>query len=91
MTGCAFIGMLNYLYDSKQAPFVFANAQAENKILYSKFAGEVSLVGPDFSTKTKDYQGRILIYPGSKKQHDFQAVGEALSQLATLSVHEDHG
>jgi hypothetical protein len=39
MTGCAFIAILNYLYEIKNAPFVFANAVAENKILYSKFAG----------------------------------------------------
>ena len=28
MTGCAFIAMLNYLYDNKNALFVFANAEA---------------------------------------------------------------
>lgn len=44
--------MLNFIYEVKQAPFVFANAETENKILYSKFAGEVSLVGPVFSPKT---------------------------------------
>lgn len=39
MTGCAFIGMLNYLYDVKQTSFVFANANEENKVLYSRFSG----------------------------------------------------
>lgn len=52
MTGCACIAMLNFIYEVKQAPFVFANAETENKVLYSKFAGEVSLVGPVFSQKT---------------------------------------
>jgi hypothetical protein len=46
MTGCAFIATLNYLYENKYIPFVFAHASHENKILYSKFVGEVSLVGP---------------------------------------------
>lgn len=91
MTGCAFISMLNYLYDVKHAPFVFPNAENENKILYSKFVGEVSLVGPEFTPKTKDYLARIVILPVKKKQHNFQALGDALSQRGTLSLFEDHG
>lgn len=27
MTGCAFIAMLNYLYENKHIPFIFPNAQ----------------------------------------------------------------
>jgi len=69
MTGCAFIGMLNYLYDQKQTAFVFAAASAENKILYSKFAGEISLVGPIFSEKTEYYNCRIVISGAAKNQH----------------------
>ena len=91
MTGCAFIAMLNFLYENKYIPFVFAHAEQENKILYSKFVGEVALVGPEFTPKTKEYLNRILIFPGNKKDHDFQALGEALSERGTLSLHEDHG
>lgn len=39
MTGCAFIAMLNYLYDSKKEAFVFSKAVAENNLLYSRFTG----------------------------------------------------
>jgi hypothetical protein len=53
--------------------------------------GEVSLFGPDFTPKTKDYLSRIVIFPGDKKSHDFNAFGEVLSQRGTLSLHEDHG
>lgn len=59
--------MLNFIYEVKQAPFVFANAETENKILYSKFAGEVSLVGPVFSQKTAEYRRKIVIFSGTKK------------------------
>jgi tetrahydromethanopterin S-methyltransferase subunit H len=71
MTGCAFIGMLNYLYDVQQTPFVFANAQTENKVLYSKFAGEISLVGPVYSEKTAYNSDRIVIVGLAKKEHDW--------------------
>lgn len=93
MTGCAFIGMLNYLHDHKQqqTPFIFADAQEENKILYSKFAGEISLIGPQFSLKTAEYLSKIVIFPGTKKEHDSQVLGEALSKRGTLTMNEDHG
>lgn len=91
MTGCAFIAMLNFLHDNKQGPFVFANAHDHNKILYSKFAGEISLLGPEFSPRTTDYLTRIVIFPGTRKDHDYQALGEALSKRGTLTLHEDHG
>jgi len=46
MTGCAFISMLNYLYDNQKTPFVFSKAVDLNNLLYSKFTGEISLLGP---------------------------------------------
>lgn len=87
MTGCAFIAMLNYLYDVKQAPFVFANANEENKVLYSKFSGEISLVGPEFSQKTALYLRRMVIFAGAKVDHNFKELGNKLSLRGTLSVH----
>ena len=91
MTGCAFIGMLNCLYDVKQACFVFANANEENKVLYSRFSGEVSLVGPEFSQKSTLYRKRMVIFSGTKINHDFKELGGKLSSRGTLSVHEDNG
>ena len=52
MTGCAFIAMLNCLYEVKNEQFVFSKAADINCLLYSRFAGEVSLIGPEYTPKT---------------------------------------
>jgi hypothetical protein len=64
MTGCAFIAMLNFLYETKKEAFVFSKAVAENNLLYSRFTGEISLLGPVFTPKTNDYGSRIVIFEG---------------------------
>lgn len=91
MTGCAFIGMLNCLYEINKEPIVFSKAFEENKLLYSRFAGEISLVGPVFTPKTREYGGRIVVFGGLKKDHNWEQLGERLSRFGTLSVVEDHG
>ena len=91
MTGCGFIGMINYLYEVKQQPFVFANAHHYNKILYSRFAGEISLVGPVFSQRGDQYRRRVVVYPALPHQHPSEQVGQLLSKLGTVAAHENHG
>lgn len=71
MTGCACIGMLNYLYGVKNAPFVFSNAHHDNKVLYSRFAGEISLIGPEFSKNTEKYRETIVIFPERLIKHKY--------------------
>ena len=62
MTGCAFIAMLNCLYSVKKDLFDFGRAQELSFIIYSRFSGEMSLIGPEFTPKTKDFESRIVIF-----------------------------
>ena len=71
--------------------FVFSQAVSENNLLYSKYAGEVSLLGPEFSPNTKLFEKRILVYPGKKNEHDWEKMGQTLSKWGTLAMAEDHG
>ena len=91
MTGCAFIAMLNCLYNVKKGLFDFARAKELNFIIYSRFGGEMSLIGPEFTPRTKEFESRIVIFEGEKKAHEWKEFGKALSQFGTLNVTEDHG
>lgn len=64
--------MLNFLYDSKKEAFVFSKAVAENNLLYSRFTGEISLLGPVFTPKTTEYNKRIIIYGQLKNDHPWE-------------------
>ena len=91
MTGCAFIAMLNCLFEVKKDLFDFAKAKEFNFMIYSRFTGEISLIGPRFTPKTKEFERRIVIFEGEKKTHEWKEVGKALSLYGTLNVAEDHG
>lgn len=61
--------MLNFLYENKKEAFVFSKAVTDNKLLYSRFTGEISLLGPAYTPKTDEYSKRIVIFSGLKKDH----------------------
>ena len=91
MTGCAFIAMLNYLYDQKKSAFEFGRAEEFNSILYSRFTGEISLVGPHYTPKTKEFQRKVAISEVVNQEEVEKELGELLSEFGTLGVVEDHG
>lgn len=91
MTGCVFIGIVNYFYPSHlDHPMVFAEVEEFNKLLYSRFAGEISMVGPVYSQHGERYRKRVVIYPKLRQEHNCAKVGALLSKFGTVTAHNNH-
>ena len=68
ITGCAFVGMANYLTNTHQK-VNFKAIENENKLLYSRFAGEVSINGNKYCSNAMENDGKILIQKNSKEDN----------------------
>lgn len=88
MTGTAFIGMANYLVGEK-ARINFKFIANENKILYSRNTGEVSLEGPVYCERSRVFENRILVGKIITEKEK-KEIAKILSKFGTLSVYEDH-
>lgn len=93
ITGCAFIGMANFLSgEVGKINFEGKSLERENKLFYSRFSGEVSINGDGYCSNALNYDNTILIQSVSKKEYlEWKTAAQALSKFGTLTVHEDHG
>lgn len=90
ITGCAFIGMANYIAGEKQR-VNFKILENENKLLYSRFSGEVSINGNMHCPTAFDYEVKIVIQAKTKEENpEWQNHAEILSKFGNLIVYEDH-
>ena len=90
ITGCAFIGMANYIAGEKQR-VNFKILEEENKMLYSRFSGEVSINGNMLCPTAYEYEEKIIIQGKTKEENpEWQNHGELLSKFGNLIVYEDH-
>lgn len=70
----------------------FEAIEQENKLLYSRFCGEVSINGNRFCSNAQHYDDTIIIQPFSMQAYpDWRITASTLSKYGSLAVHEDHG
>ena len=70
----------------------FKELENENKLLYSRFSGEVSINGNMYCSNAYENDSKIVIQKKNKEQNsEWRNHAEVLSQFGNLSVYEDHG
>lgn len=89
VTGCAFIGMVNFIHGIP-GRINLKCVEGENKLLYSRFSGEVSINGNRYCSNAQDFDTRILIQETTKQLNpEWKEAAAVLSKFGSLIVHED--
>ncbi len=88
MSGVAFIGMANYIMNKKQRINV-KEMEIDNKVLFSRNTGEVSLNGPVYCQRAVRFD-RTIVIGDLCSEEEKRNIAKLLTKYGTISIYQDH-